>query len=220
MNCSGNLVGYHKGCFRYYFHGGPAAARWKWRDSFRACQPARSPRLTPSRRKIQLLHMLAGRQRVTEDLLRPGSCELAPTSGRPGRASALTFFAAGPYSIFACASKRPASDHVELNLPEVHPAGGQGKHGWCVTGATGPGINDAWLRARRGGDERKSIHSHNPAQDPSRVCLYAEKSDHQSTRTRAWISDSFSQRHASRQRRSHSSFLWAKCETAPRSRSR
>src|SRR5215207_909047 len=97
-------------------------------------------RLTPFQIETVALNMIGGSQRLTEDLLRSGSCDSSYALGERARFRTNIFSQRGHYSIVLRKLNAQIPTIVELNLPEVLLQASREKTGLVlVTGATGSG---------------------------------------------------------------------------------
>jgi twitching motility protein PilT len=97
-------------------------------------------KLTPFQTETVALNMIGGSQRLTEDLLRSGSCDSSYALGERARFRINIFSQRGNYSIVLRKLNAQIPTIVELNLPEVLLQAAKEKTGLVlVTGATGSG---------------------------------------------------------------------------------
>jgi twitching motility protein PilT len=97
-------------------------------------------RLTPFQTETVALNMIAGSARLTEDLLRSGSCDSSYTLGERARFRINIFSQRGNYSIVLRKLNAQIPTITDLNLPEVILQAAREKTGLVlVTGATGSG---------------------------------------------------------------------------------
>ena len=97
-------------------------------------------RLTPYQTEAIALNLIAGSTRLTEELLRTGSCDSSYTLGDRARFRINIFAQRGCYSIVLRKLNAQIPTVAELNLPEVINQAGKEKTGLVlVTGATGSG---------------------------------------------------------------------------------
>jgi twitching motility protein PilT len=97
-------------------------------------------RLTPFQTEMIALNIIAGSPRLTEDLLKLGSCDSSYTLGDRARFRINIFSQRGAYSIVLRKLNAQIPSISELNLPEVILQAAKEKTGLVlVTGATGSG---------------------------------------------------------------------------------
>jgi twitching motility protein PilT len=97
-------------------------------------------KLTPFQTETVALNMIGGSQRLTEDLLRSGSCDSSYALGERARFRINIFSQRGNYSIVLRKLNAQIPTITELNLPEVLLLAAKEKTGLVlVTGATGSG---------------------------------------------------------------------------------
>src|SRR5215468_3747407 len=96
--------------------------------------------LTPFHTEMIAINLLGGSQRLTEDLLRSGSCDSSYTLGDRARFRVNIFAQRGCYSIVLRKLNAQIPSVTELNLPDVLYNASKEKTGLVlVTGATGSG---------------------------------------------------------------------------------
>src|SRR5687768_17115307 len=97
-------------------------------------------RLTPFQTEMIALNIIAGSPRLTEDLLKHGSCDSSYTLGDRARFRINIFSQRGAYSIVLRKLNAQIPTVVDLNLPEVVLQAAKEKTGLVLlTGATGSG---------------------------------------------------------------------------------
>jgi twitching motility protein PilT len=97
-------------------------------------------RLTPFQTEMIALNIISGSQRLSEDLLRCGSCDASYALGDRARFRVNIFAQRGCYSIVLRKLNATIPSLVELNLPEVILNAAKEKTGLVlVTGSTGSG---------------------------------------------------------------------------------
>ena len=102
-------------------------------------QPA-IDRLTPYHTELIALNLISGSHRLTEDLLRTGSCDASYSLGDRARFRVNIFSQRGCFSIVMRKLNAQIPSTVELSLPDVILNAAKEKTGLVlVTGATGSG---------------------------------------------------------------------------------
>src|SRR5687768_10529482 len=97
-------------------------------------------RLTPFQTEMIALNIIAGSPRLTEDLMKMGSCDSSYTLGDRARFRINIFSQRGAYSIVLRKLNAQIPSVADLNLPEVILQASKEKTGLVlVTGATGSG---------------------------------------------------------------------------------
>ncbi len=97
-------------------------------------------RLTPYQTEMIALNIIAGSQRLTEDLLRTGSCDSSYSLGERARFRINIFSQRGHYSIVLRKLNAQIPSVADLNLPDIIIQASKEKTGLVlVTGATGSG---------------------------------------------------------------------------------
>jgi len=98
------------------------------------------PKLTPFQTEMIALNLIAGNQRLIDDLLRAGACDSSYTLGEKARFRINIFSQRGNYSIVLRKLNAQIPNITDLNLPEVILQAAKEKTGLVlVTGATGSG---------------------------------------------------------------------------------
>jgi len=140
-------------------------------------------KLTPFQTEMIALNLVAGSQRLIEDLLRSGACDSSYTLGERARFRINIFSQRGNYSIVLRKLNAQIPNITDLNLPEVILQAAKEKTGLVlVTGATGSGKSTTLASTQR--NQRSGRDSHHHSGGPRRVRLHAEEGHHQSARTR------------------------------------
>jgi twitching motility protein PilT len=97
-------------------------------------------KLTPFQTEMIALNIIAGNHRLTEDLVRSGSCDSSYSLGDRARFRINIFSQRGHHSIVLRKLNAQIPTIAELNLPDVIRSAGKEKTGLVlVTGATGSG---------------------------------------------------------------------------------
>src|SRR6266478_6605764 len=116
-------------------------------------------RLTPFHTEMVALNMIAGSQRLIEDLLRTGSCDSSYALGDRARFRINIFSQRGQYSIVLRKLNAQIPTILDLNLPEVLLQAAKEKTGLVlVTGATGSGKSTTLASLLDEMNASKSIH--------------------------------------------------------------
>ena len=116
-------------------------------------------RLTPFHTEIIALNLLGGNQRLTDDLLRSGSCDASYALSDRARFRVNIFAQRGNYSIVLRKLNAKIPTIKELNLPEVILGAAKEKTGLVlVTGATGSGKSSTLAALIDDINQRSSIH--------------------------------------------------------------
>jgi len=98
------------------------------------------PKLTAFQTEMIALNLIAGNQRLIDDLLRAGACDSSYTLGEKARFRINIFSQRGNYSIVLRKLNAQIPNITDLNLPEVILQAAKEKTGLVlVTGATGSG---------------------------------------------------------------------------------
>jgi twitching motility protein PilT len=116
-------------------------------------------KLTPFHTEMIALNLLGGGQRLTEDLLRSGSCDASYALSDRARFRVNIFAQRGSYSIVMRKLNAKIPNIQELNLPEVILGAAQEKTGLVlVTGATGSGKSSSLAALIDDINRRSAIH--------------------------------------------------------------
>src|SRR5947207_9418249 len=98
------------------------------------------PKLSPFQTEMIALNLIAGSQRLLDDLLRSGACDSSYSLGEKARFRINIFSQRGNYSIVLRKLNAQIPNITDLNLPEVILQAAKEKTGLVlVTGATGSG---------------------------------------------------------------------------------
>ena len=115
--------------------------------------------LTPHQTEMIALNLVGGNQRLTEDLLRSGSCDSSYTLQDVARFRVNVFSQRGNYSIVLRKLNTEIPTLKELNLPDIFHHAAEEKTGLIlVTGATGSGKSTTLAALLNEINETKSIH--------------------------------------------------------------
>ncbi len=121
-------------------------------------QPA-IDRLTPYHTEMIALNLLAGSQRLTEDLLKTGSCDASYSLGERARFRVNIFSQRGAFSIVLRKLNAQIPSLADLTLPEVITQAAKEKTGLVlVTGATGSGKSTPLAALINEINQRSAIH--------------------------------------------------------------
>jgi twitching motility protein PilT len=116
-------------------------------------------RLTPFHTEMIAMNLIAGNQRLTEDLLRTGSCDASYSLGDRARFRVNIFAQRGCYSIVLRKLNAQIPSINDLNLPEVILQAAKEKTGLVlVTGATGSGKSTTLASLINEINHRAAIH--------------------------------------------------------------
>src|SRR5262245_44455591 len=116
-------------------------------------------RLTPFHTEMIALNLIAGSQRLTEDLLRSGSCDASYSLGDRARFRVNIFAQRGCYSVVLRKLNAQIPSIVDLNLPDVILNAAREKTGLVlVTGATGSGKSTTLAALIDEINQHSSIH--------------------------------------------------------------
>ncbi len=132
-------------------------------EAFGELMPATSTppieKLTPFQTETLALKLIAGNRRLTEDLLRTGSCDTSYTLPGKARFRVNIFSQRGNYSIVMRKLNTRIPTLTELGLPEILLQTAREKTGLIlVTGATGAGKSTTLAALLNVINETKSIH--------------------------------------------------------------
>lgn len=116
-------------------------------------------RLTPYHTEMVALNLVAGSQRLTEDLLRTGSCDAAYSLGDRARFRVNIFSQRGYYSVVLRKLNAQIPSLADLTLPDVILNAANEKTGLVlVTGATGSGKSTTLAALINEINHRSAIH--------------------------------------------------------------
>ena len=116
-------------------------------------------RLTPFQTEMMALNIIAGSPRLTDDLIRTGSCDSSYTLSDRARFRINIFCQRGHYSIVLRKLNAQIPTLATLNLPEVISQAGKEKTGLVlVTGATGSGKSTTLASLIEEINQQKAIH--------------------------------------------------------------
>ena len=116
-------------------------------------------RLTPFQTEMIALNLIGGNRRLTEDLLRTGSCDASYTLGNKARFRVNVFSQRANYSIVLRKLNTQIPTMEDLCMPEIFQEVAQEKTGLIlVTGATGSGKTTTLAALLNAINEDKSIH--------------------------------------------------------------
>jgi twitching motility protein PilT len=116
-------------------------------------------RLTPYHTEMIALNLVAGSQRLTEDLLRTGSCDAAYSLGDRARFRVNVFSQRGYYSVVLRKLNAQIPSLADLTLPDVILNAANEKTGLVlVTGATGSGKSTTLAALLNEINHRAAIH--------------------------------------------------------------
>jgi twitching motility protein PilT len=116
-------------------------------------------RLTPFHTEMIAMNLIAGSQRLTEDLLRTGSCDASYSLGDRARFRVNIFAQRGCYSIVLRKLNAQIPSINDLSLPEVIMQAAKEKTGLVlVTGATGSGKSTTLASLLNEINHRAAIH--------------------------------------------------------------
>ena len=115
--------------------------------------------LTPFQTELIALNLLGGNRRLTEDLLRTGSCDASYTLTGKARFRVNIFSQRGNYSAVLRKLNTSIPTLNELGMPEIFQQMAQEKTGLVlVTGATGSGKSTTLAAVLNEINETKSVH--------------------------------------------------------------
>jgi len=116
-------------------------------------------KLTPFQTEIFALNLINQDRRLTEILLKEGSCDLSYALGDKARFRVNIFSQSGKYSIVLRKLETKIPTMQDLNLPEAFKKMAQEKNGIIfVTGATGSGKSTSLAAVLNEINETKSVH--------------------------------------------------------------
>src|SRR5258705_194462 len=123
-----------------------------------AIEPA-VERLTPFQTEIIALQIIDGNRRLTEDLLKTGSCDCSYGLGQKARFRVNIFTQRGHYSVILRKLSTEIPTLEQLSFPPVFGSMSKEKTGLIlVTGATGSGKSTTLAAVLNELNETKSIH--------------------------------------------------------------
>ncbi len=115
--------------------------------------------LTPFQTEIFALNLINNNRKLTETLIREGSCDLSYQLGGKARFRVNIFSRSGKYSIILRKLETKIPTIEELNLPRVFHTMAEEKNGIVfVTGATGSGKSTSLAALLDKINEKKSVH--------------------------------------------------------------
>src|ERR1043166_4892010 len=115
--------------------------------------------LSPFQTEMIALNLIGGNNRLTEDLLRSGSCDSSYTLQDVARFRVNIFSQRGNYSVVLRKLNTEIPTLKDLNLPEIFLQAAKEKTGLIlVTGATGSGKSTTLAALLNEINETKSIH--------------------------------------------------------------
>ena len=116
-------------------------------------------RLTPFQTEMIALNLIGGNRRLTEDLLRTGSCDSSYTLSSKARFRVNIFSQRGNYSVVLRKLNTQIPTLEDLSMPEIFHQVSKEKTGLIlVTGATGSGKTTTLATLLDEINENKSIH--------------------------------------------------------------
>jgi twitching motility protein PilT len=117
------------------------------------------PKLTPFQTEIIALNIINRNRRLTEDLIKSGSCDCSYALGQKARFRVNIFTQRGYYSVILRKLSTDIPSVDQLNLPPVFHTIAKEKTGLVlVTGATGSGKSTTLAALLNELNETKSIH--------------------------------------------------------------
>jgi twitching motility protein PilT len=123
-----------------------------------ACNPA-IDHLTPYQTEMIALNLINGNPRLTEDLIRTGSCDASYSLGDMVRFRVNVFSQRGMYSVVMRKLSTEIPSLAQLKLPEIFHQVAQEKTGLVlVTGATGSGKSTTLAAILNEINSTKSLH--------------------------------------------------------------
>src|ERR1051325_8024360 len=115
--------------------------------------------LTPFQTEMVALNLIGGNRRLTEDLLKTGSCDSSYSLSHKARFRVNIFSQRGNYSIVLRKLNTKIPTLQDLNMPEIFLQVPREKPGLIlVTGATGSGKTTTLAALLNEVNESKSIH--------------------------------------------------------------
>jgi twitching motility protein PilT len=115
--------------------------------------------LTPFQTELIALNLIGGNRRLTEDLLRSGSCDCSYTLGHKARFRVNIFSQRGNLSVVLRRLNTQIPTLAELNMPDIFHSMAQEKTGLIlVTGATGSGKSTTLAAVLNEINESKPVH--------------------------------------------------------------
>lgn len=115
--------------------------------------------LTPFQTEIIALNLINNNRKLTETLIREGSCDLSYQLGNKARFRVNIFSRSGKYSIVLRKLETKIPTIEELNLPKAFHAMAEERNGIIfVTGATGSGKSTSLAALLDKINEQKSVH--------------------------------------------------------------
>ena len=115
--------------------------------------------LTPFQTEIFALNLINNNRKLTETLIREGSCDLSYQLGNKARFRVNIFSRSGKYSIVLRKLETKIPTIEELNLPRAFHTMAEEKNGIIfVTGATGSGKSTSLAALLDKINETKSVH--------------------------------------------------------------
>jgi twitching motility protein PilT len=116
-------------------------------------------KLTPFQSEMMALNLIAGNRRLTDDLIRTGSCDASYTLIGKARFRVNVFSQRGNYSVVLRKLNTKIPTLADLRMPEVFGEVAKEKTGLIlVTGATGSGKSTTLAALLNEINETKSIH--------------------------------------------------------------
>ncbi|HVR37006.1 MAG TPA: PilT/PilU family type 4a pilus ATPase [Methylomirabilota bacterium] len=122
------------------------------------CDPP-IPSLTPYQTEMVAMNLIGGNPRLTDDLLRTGSCDLSYTLAGQARFRVNVFSQRGNYSVVLRKLNTQIPTLEDLNMPPIFHQVAKEKTGLIlVTGATGSGKSTTLAGLLNQINETKSVH--------------------------------------------------------------
>lgn len=117
------------------------------------------PTLSPYQTEMIALNLIGGNRRLTEDLLRTGSCDCSYTLSGKARFRVNIFSQRGNYSVVLRKLNTSIPTLTELHMPDIFKDMAREKTGLVlVTGATGSGKSTTLAALLNEINETKSVH--------------------------------------------------------------